>query len=133
MLIPFREAFGEPWGSLAAILAVPSLPRPLPRSLLGSLGVPKDLQSTILIEFGPTWSHFGSPGPRFRGPGLHFESPGAPIWRLWGSMLEALGPDFHTSNFLIFPSFYASKLPSLQTSRPPIFQAWRGGMRGAFE
>ena len=95
MLVPFWEAFGKPWGSLAAILAVPGLPRPLPRSLLGSLGVPKDLQSTILIEFEQTWSHFKGPGPHFGGPGLHFGGPGAPFRRPWGSILEALGPDFH--------------------------------------
>ena len=104
-------AFGVSWGPLAPILAARGPPRPLPRGLLGSLGVPKDLQTTILIDSGPTWSHSGGPGSHFGGPGLHFGHPEAPFWRPWGFILEALGPD---------------RLPSLQTSKP---QAW--GRRNA--
>ena len=85
-----------PWGPLAPILAARGPPRPLPRGLLGSLGVLKSLQATFLIDFGPIWSHFGGPGPHFGGPGLHFGGPGAPFWMPWASFLAALGCDFYT-------------------------------------
>ena len=91
-------AFGVPWGPLAPSLAVRDPPGPLPRGLLGSLGVLKSLQATFLIDFWSIWSHFGGPGPHFGGPGLHFGGPGAPFWMPWASFLPALGCDFYSPN-----------------------------------
>ena len=93
---------------MAPILAARGPPRPLPRGLLGSLGVPKDLQTTILIDSGPTWSHSGGPGSHFGGPGLHFGHPEAPFWRPWG-------------------------LIGFQASQHPSPKPGDGGMREAFE
>ena len=54
MLAPFWEDLGVSWSLLAPILAARGAPRPLPRALLGSLGVLKSLQATLMIDFGPT-------------------------------------------------------------------------------
>ena len=104
ILTPFWHNFWGFWGvlgPLAPILAARGPPRPLPRGLLGSLGVPKSLQTTILVDFGLTWSHFGGPGFHFGWPGLHF---------------GALGLRFA-------PSLQASKPASLQASKPASLQA----------
>ena len=53
-LAPFSEDLGVSWSLLAPILAARGAPRPLPRALLGSLGVLKSLQATLMIDFGPT-------------------------------------------------------------------------------
>ena len=53
MLEPFWEAFGVSWGRLAPILAARGAPRPIPRGLLGSLGMLESLQATLMIDFGP--------------------------------------------------------------------------------
>ena len=72
MLAPFWEAFRVPWGPLAPILAARGPPGPLPRGLLGSLGVPKSLHDTMLAYSDPTWSHFGGPGAHVGGLGAPF-------------------------------------------------------------
>ena len=106
-------AFGVSWGPLAPILAARGPPRPLPRDLLGSLGMSEDLQTVILIDLEPTWIHFGGPGPHFKAPGsileaqdLHFGNPRAPFWTpqdpYWktrGFLLEPLGSHFCTAIF----------------------------------
>ena len=46
--------FWRALGLLGGILAAQGAPRPLPRALLGSLGVLKSLQATLMIDFGPT-------------------------------------------------------------------------------
>ena len=62
ILAPFWEAFGKPWDPLAPILTALGPPRALPGGLLGSLGVSEDLQTTILIDFRPTWTILEAPG-----------------------------------------------------------------------
>ena len=87
MLALFWEAFGVPWAFLAPILAARGAPRPLPRGLLGSLGVLKSLQASFMIDFTPTWCHFRGPGANLRRPRALFWTPGA-------SCLAVLDCDF---------------------------------------
>ena len=51
-----------PWGPLAPILAARGPPRPLPRGLLGSLGVSEDLPRPSGPPGTSVWDDFGAPG-----------------------------------------------------------------------
>ena len=44
---------------MGSILAAPGPPGPLPGGLPGALGASEGLQTSILVNFGPIWTHFG--------------------------------------------------------------------------